>query len=141
MPQFIYTGGKHTEFTEIGVIDRVRRKKGGRWELYSGDRIIDEGNASLDEALTMLVAVNGDWECLTPIKDEGRIEICVQPVLAWGLNVFGHAVPITPDEMHGVYGQYGLRRGTAGRVYVDGYIGGFADAEAWLAFLREHELP
>lgn len=130
---FIETG---KGYTNLRLIDGAQRKSDGRYELVAGDRIIDHNNPVFGEQVIAITPVSGEWECVT-VSDErdGTSSMSRVPVLAWGLNIFGKIVPVTPDEPTGVPAGvlYAVQVRNDSRAFADGTI--FVDIQTWFAYV------
>lgn len=131
---FVYVGDK---YVALDSIRQAVRAEDGRLVLSSAEGVIDRENTEFESLLLGLVPAQGEWECITPfVEDDGDLSPVVEPVLAFGLSVFGNLVPVTPGAPGGVLGDYVLRR--PGRLTVYGAGGTFdGGVDEWLDSLTE----
>lgn len=130
---FIYVGDR---YVALDSIRQAARAKDGQLVLSSEQGIVDRENTEFDSILLDLVSPQGEWECITPIEEaDGTLGAVSEPVLAFGLSVFGNLVPVVPGAPGGVLGDYVLRR--PGQTIVYGAEGPFAGGlEEWLDSLE-----
>lgn len=134
--RFVFT---RNGFVNLRRIDAVRRNSSGRYILLEGETVLDDNNPSFDETIISIISPEGEWECLTLCtEDDGTNSIAVEPVVGFGLTVFGETRPLIPSAMNGEVSGYMLRR--AGQKEISGPSGMFKDEEEWLRYLAEHRV-
>jgi hypothetical protein len=131
---FVYVGGK---WVNLDKIESAETNRDGTHRLMVAGEVVDERNANFLETIAAVVPENRALECLTYCEGDDEHpedEISIEPVLAWAWTVQGQLIPITPSAPEGVkHGEeYGLRHRGEERVFGSA-IGGYANAEAWLA--------
>lgn len=126
---YIYIGSKYVPLTSIKSAARAPE---GHYELSGDAGLIDKDNSEFDSVLLQLIAPHSDWECITPYMDEDEtLAAAIEPVIAFGLNVFGAIVPVTPGAPSGVSSEYVLRK--PGQAAVYGASGSwFGGVDEWL---------
>lgn len=131
---YVYVGDK---YVALDTIRQAVRAEDGRLILSSAEGVVDRENTELESTLLALIPPQGEWECLTPLEeDDGDLAPVIEPVLAFGLSVFGNLVPVTPSAPGGVLGDHVLRR--PGQLTVYGTGGVFAGGvDEWLDSLVE----
>lgn len=129
---FVSVGDK---YVALDSIRQAVRTGDGALVLSSEQGVLDRENTEFDSILLALVPPQGDWECITPLEeDDGRLTAVAEPVLAFGLSIFGHLVPVVPSFPNGILGEYVLRR--PGQSAVQGVSGRFpGGVEDWLESL------
>lgn len=131
--RFIYTGKR---YVNLDTVQAAQTKQNGRHQIVVDGNVIDDNNVDFGRTIVSVVAVQGEWECL---RAEALEFILSEPVIAWGVTVLGEVVPITPGELGGVEGDFGLRKLGSPRVYSPQSIGGFANDKEWLAVTSTQE--
>ena len=131
---FVYVGDK---YVALESIRQAVRAEEGRMVLSSAEGVVDRENTEFESLLLGLVPPQGEWECITPfVEEDGDLSPVIEPVLAFGLSVFGNLVPVVPSAPGGVMGEYVLRR--PGQTAVHGVGGPFAGGvDEWLDSLTE----
>jgi hypothetical protein len=126
---YIYVGDK---YVALDSIRHAARGEDGRMVLSSVDGVADRENSEFDTTLLTLIPPQGEWECITPlVEEDGDLSAVIEPVLAFGLSVFGNLAPVVPSAPGGVVGDYVLRR--PGRTTVYGVGGPFdGGVDEWL---------
>ena len=130
---YIFVGKKYVALSQI-----CSAEPGPLGYTLSGENaVLDKDNVEFDAVLLAIIPAQDGWECISAFaKDNGELVAVIEPVIAFGLNVFGTTVPVTPGAPSGVCGDYVLRQAGQKPVYgADGsWPGGLED---WLENLSE----
>jgi hypothetical protein len=119
-------------FLNLDVVGEGIERSGGKFDLLVHGQTLDDKNAYFEKAITSIVASEGAWEVIIPVEpDPDGPRYVVEPILAWGLTVAGHLLPITASEPEGVDGQFVVRQHGRARVYGVGNVGGWNDVDHW----------
>jgi hypothetical protein len=112
-------------YVPLAKIDLAKNNDDGTHDIVVDGKVVQTRYSNFAGTVFSLVPVTGDWLVLSE-GENGREEIVTmeEPVLAWGLTVGGHLVPVTASESGGVQGDYRLRRADSDRLYGAG-IGGY----------------
>lgn len=131
---YIFVGDK---YVALDAIHQAVRGADGALVLSAAEGVVDRENTEFESTLLTLVPPQGDWECITPfVEEDGDLSAVVEPVLAFGLSIFGTLVPVVPSAPGGVQSEYVLRR--PGQTAVHGVGGPFdGGVDEWLDSLTE----
>ena len=131
---FIYVGGK---YVALDSIRQAARSDDGRFVLSTEQGAVDRENTEFESTLLGLVPTQGEWECIIPYAEEdGSLTPVIDPVLAFGLGIFGTLVPVVPGAPGGGLGDYVLRQ--PGHTTVYGMGGAFqGGVDEWLDSLSD----
>jgi hypothetical protein len=131
-------GGMAIALDRIAKISDWPDRKGLHTVITTDDREFLVTAHTASNTVISMVAADA-WECLTVITDDDRrpADLFIQPILAWGLNLFGDVLQITPDELKPEDMEpFALRKTGCQTIYVP-YQGVFNDPKAWLSDLRK----
>lgn len=100
-------------------------------------------NLSYAETILVGFTASSGWELITgimPDKDHPKWEAFADPIIGWGLTLFGEIAPVTAGEMSPVtmHGKVGLRRHGLPEIYIP-FDQTFANEEAWLESFNKPE--
>ncbi len=131
---YIYVGDK---YVALDAIRQAVRGADGSLVLSAAEGVVDRENSEFESTLLGIVSPQGEWECITPfVEEDGDLSAVIEPVLAFGLSIFGNLVPVVPSAPGGVASEYVLRR--PGQTAVHGVGGPFAGGiDEWLDSLAE----
>ncbi len=93
--------------------------------IVVGDKVIDRRFENFKGTIVAILPTQGQWDCLYARPDRPEKDM-VMPVLAWGLDVTGRLMPVTPVHVTGLrwdWGQGGVAVRKAGNPWVYGYDG------------------
>ena len=132
---YIFVGKKYVALSEI----RSAEPGPQGYTLNGEGAVLDRDNVEFDAVLLSIIAAQDGWECISAFAtDDGDLIPVIEPVIAFGLNVFGVTVPVTPGAPSGVTGDYVLRK--VGQKPVYGTEGSWPGGlEDWLESLSEDE--
>lgn len=125
-------------YFNLSKVDKIEWVRGGTYRLWCGE---DSGEADkIEPSLVSLATCEGQWECLIPVAADPEMNMpasfSAEPVIAWGLTLFGNTVPVTMFDPHGVEGYYAVRR--KGEDEVRSNFGDtFPSGYAWLEDLNK----
>lgn len=130
---YIFVGKKYVALSQIRSADPGPHG----YTLTGENAVLDKDNVEFDAVLLSIIPAQDGWECISAYTmDDGHLTPVIEPVIAFGLNVFGVTVPVTPGAPGGVIGDHVLRKIGQRPVYgAEGsWPGGLED---WLESLSE----
>ncbi|MBI1272968.1 MAG: hypothetical protein GC131_02645 [Alphaproteobacteria bacterium] len=123
-------------YVNLDQIQKLEGRSDGGYKIVSGNQVIDNNHKGIAGAVTSLIPVTAEWECLFA---DAQGDTAFEPVIAWGLDPFGSLVPVTPSQPAGAQGGYAIRKKGDPAVYARGQV--FDSAQAWRAAQKQEPRP